>query len=208
MSVLLFATRLVASHGPVASAAHEILRQIWVFSNQAFTSLDIATQSLVAYFSGQNDKAAAAAVFRRTLTLATSVAILLTLLLLLGRTWLPSVFTKDTAVIAQVSMIMPLIAVLMPVDAASSVMDGVLLGSQEAAWLSRTMFFTSSVAAISLFACKKFHLGIWAIWAAIKILSVGRLVGNSWRLWSSESPLGNHLHQEKESSLKHSESSA
>lgn len=30
-------------------AAHEILRQIWVFSNQSFTALDIATQSLVAF---------------------------------------------------------------------------------------------------------------------------------------------------------------
>jgi Na+-driven multidrug efflux pump len=38
---------------------------------------------------------------------------------------------------------MPLIAVFMPLDAAASVMDGVLLGSQEAGWMSRTMAVTS-----------------------------------------------------------------
>lgn len=193
MSVVLFATQFVASFGPVASAAHEILRQIWVFSNQAFTSLDIATQSLVAYCLGRDDRASAAAVFKRTVVLAIGVAFLLTIALMIGRTALPSIFTKDAAVIGQVSIVMPLIAMLMPVDATSSVMDGVLLGSQEAAWLSRTMFLTSLVAALGLMICKSFNLGLLAIWASIKMLSVGRLIGNSWRLWSRQSPLGNHL---------------
>ena len=40
----MWATRLIAGFGAVGLAAHEILRQIWVFSNQAYTSLDIATQ--------------------------------------------------------------------------------------------------------------------------------------------------------------------
>lgn len=35
--------------------------------------------------------------------------------------------------------VLPLIALFMPLDAAASVMDGVLLGSQEAGWLGKTV---------------------------------------------------------------------
>jgi Na+-driven multidrug efflux pump len=196
MSVLLFATQLIAGFGAVSMAAHEILRQIWVFSNQAFTSLDIATQSLVAFFLGRGDRASAAGVFRRTLTLATSVAVLVTLGLLLGQQTLPAIFSRDAAVIEQVAALMPLIAVFMPLDAAASVMDGVLLGSQEASWLSKTMMVTSGVAAVGLLTCQRFGFQILAVWATIKLLTVGRLIGNAWRLWSPDGPLGQHLHNE------------
>ena len=45
MLMLLWSTKLIAGFGAVALAAHEILRQVWVLSNQAFTCLDIATQA-------------------------------------------------------------------------------------------------------------------------------------------------------------------
>lgn len=190
MSMLMWATKLIAGFGAVSLAAHEILRQIWVFSNQAFTCLDIATQSLIAYYLGRNDKASAAAVFRRTLTLTLVAAVVIFGALMASRGALPGIFTRDSAVIMQCAAVIPLIAAFMPLDAAASVMDGVLLGSQEAAWMSRTMIVTAACCAVGLTIGQRAGWGLLATWCVIKFLTVGRLIGNAWRIWSPDSPLG------------------
>ena len=190
MSTLMWATKTIAGFGAVSLAAHEILRQIWVFSNQAFTCLDIATQSLIAFYLGRNDKRSAANVFRRTLTLTLIAAVVIMTGLLCAGGTLPGIFTQDKAVIVKACAVLPLIAVFMPLDAAASVMDGVLLGSQEAAWMSRTMIATAAVCATGLTLGQRAGWGLLATWAVIKFLTVGRLIGNSWRIWSAESPLG------------------
>jgi hypothetical protein len=33
------------------------------------------------------------------------------------------------------------------------------------------------------------HWGLLPVWAVIKLLTVGRLIGNAWRLRSAQSPL-------------------
>lgn len=44
---------MVTSLGAVTMAAHEILRQVWIISIQAFMALDICAQSMVASYLGQ-----------------------------------------------------------------------------------------------------------------------------------------------------------
>ena len=53
MVVIVTATSMVTSLGAVTMAAHEILRQVWIISIQAFMALDICAQSMVASFLGQ-----------------------------------------------------------------------------------------------------------------------------------------------------------
>lgn len=193
MAILMWATKLITGVGAVALAAHEILRQIWVFSNQTFTSLDIATQSLVAFYLGKGDRKSAADICQRTLALCLVTGVVIAATLLATRDMLPTIFTGDAAVIAKATFVLPLIAAFMPLDAAASVMDGVLLGTQDAGWMSRTMIGASSICAVGLLICQKEGLGLFATWCVIKLLTVGRLIGNSWRLWSRESPLGEYL---------------
>ena len=199
MSTLMFATKLAASLGAAALAAHEIIRQIWVVSNQAFTSLDIATQSLVAYYVGRGDKDSAREVFNRTsaLTLVAGIMVMSVLLYCTGS--LPAIFTSDPAVIAIVASCIPLIAVYMPMDGLASVLDGVLLGSQQVGALSKVMACTSVVCATALVLqsnLPQITVSIVTIWAAIKILTLGRLIGNARRVFSrTHSPLyGDGMH--------------
>jgi Na+-driven multidrug efflux pump len=65
--------------------------------------------------------------------------------------------------------VLPLIAAFMPLDAAASVMDGVLLGSQEAGWLSKTMAITAGVCGIGLLFCQRQGWPLITIWAVIKV---------------------------------------
>ena len=44
---------MVTGLGAITMAAHEILRQVWIISIQAFMALDITAQSLVASYLGQ-----------------------------------------------------------------------------------------------------------------------------------------------------------
>ena len=53
MSVITYATSMVATLGPVTIASNEIMRQIYILCLQSFTALDIATQAMVATFLGK-----------------------------------------------------------------------------------------------------------------------------------------------------------
>lgn len=186
MSTLMFATKMAAGLGAATLAAHEIIRQIWVVSNQAFTSLDIATQSLVAFYLGKGDKKSASQVFLRTSALTLCAGILITSVLLVCRHALPAMFTSDPAVMALVASCIPLIAIYMPMDGMASVLDGFLMGSEQTGALSKVMAVTSFVCASALILqnmLPNVTVTILTIWAAIKVLTIGRLIGNSYSVF-------------------------
>jgi len=182
----MFATKMAAGLGAAALAAHEIIRQIWVVSNQAFTSLDIATQSLVAFYLGKGDKVSASQVFLRTSALTIFAGVVIMTLLLICRHALPSLFTSDPAVMALVASCIPLIAIYMPMDGMASVLDGFLMGSEQTGALSKVMAVTSFACASALIlqnTLPNVTVTILTIWAAIKVLTVGRLIGNSYSVF-------------------------
>ena len=55
------------------------------------------------------------------------------------------------------------------------------------------MMATSVACTVGLLACQRLAAPITAIWFVIKFLTIGRLVGNSYRLWSKDGPLGSEL---------------
>ena len=80
---------------------------------------------------------------------------------------------------------LPLIAAFMPLDAAASVMDGVLLGSQEAGWISKTMAFTAAACATGLLLSQRMGWPLLTIWFVIKVRAGGpargRAGGGAWQ---------------------------
>ena len=187
MSTLIFATKMAAGLGAAGLAAHEIIRQIWVVSNQAFTSLDIATQSLVAFYKGKGDRQSAGRVFLRTNALTVFVSVIIMGSLVAGRNSLPALFTQDPAVKAVVASVIPLIAIYMPMDGMASVLDGFLMGSERTGALSKVMACTSMMCALALVVqtleCWPMTVTVLSVWAAIKILTIGRLIGNGYAVF-------------------------
>ena len=47
----------------------------------------------------------------------------------------------------------------------------------------QTMIFTTAFCAAGLLLCQRMSWPLLAVWAAIKLLTVGRLLGNSWFLF-------------------------
>jgi hypothetical protein len=75
--------------------------------------------------------------------------------------------------------VLPLIAAFMPLDAAASVTDGVLLGSQEAGWMSRTMVVTAGACYAGLLLSQRMGWPLVTIWFVIKVRQA------DWRRWES-----------------------
>ena len=190
MGVIFLGTSMVSAAGAVSLAAHEVLRQLYVVSVQAFSALDVATQSLVASFVGSGDSRSAREVLVRALTMAVAVGGAVGVALALAAESLPAAFTADPAVAAAAAAVIPLVAAFLPVDAAAAVLDGGLLGASDTAWVARSTLAVSAVCLAALLGARAVGAGLFGVWAALKTLSTGRAVAAALRYSMADGPLG------------------
>jgi len=178
---LTVATALAARVGTTDVAAHEVAFAIWSFLALALDALAIAGQAMVGRFLGAGDVGTAREVGRRMLALGTLGGVAVGLLLLAVRPWLPEVFTDDPAVVALAGFLLLLVALLQPVNGAVFVLDGLLIGAGDLAFLARAMVGAAIATAPVAIAVAVLDLGIGWVWAAIAVLMVSRLAALSWR---------------------------
>lgn len=190
MGVIFLGTSMVSAAGAVSLAAHEVLRQLYVVSVQAFSALDVATQSLVANYIGSGSVRSAREVLARALAVAVAVGGAVGLALALAAGTLPAAFTRDPAVAAAAAAVVPLVAAFMPVDAAAAVLDGALLGASDTAWVARSTLAVSAVCLAALLGARAAGAGLFGVWAALKTLSTGRTVAAAVRFSQADGPLG------------------
>lgn len=198
MSVILVGTRHVAALGAATTAAHEVMRQLYIASVQVFSALDVACQSLVATYVGGGDPASARAVIARGLQVGVAAGAAVGLCLAAASAWLPSLFTSDAAVAAAAGAVMPVMAAFMPVDAAAAVLEGGLLGASETAWVARCTILVSAACLAALLGARAAGGGLLGVWLSFKTLSVGRALAAGLRYADPGSPLGRDAGKKKE----------
>jgi len=182
MGTYVFATSLISSLGAVTMAASEIMRQVFILSVQAFTALDISSQALVASYLGKGDRVMARDVLFRTLQLGVAVGLLIGVAIYFARHKLPHLFSSDPRVQSIAARALPLLAVFMPIDAIAAVMDGGLLGASETDWVARASIVISLACLIGLFFAKRaFPTSLLALWGAMKLMTIGRVISGSIR---------------------------
>ncbi|CAL5221413.1 g3599 [Coccomyxa viridis] len=194
MGVILYATTLVSRMGAATLAAHEIMRQVFIFSIQLFSALDVTAQSLVGLHLGKKQNGVARAVLLRILQIALGLSFFLMGGLYLGRSFVPRVFTQDPAVIAIAERVFPILAAFIPFDAAAAAMDGGLLGASETSYASRATLCVAFAVWCLLQVLPRNLPGLAGIWLSLKGLSVGRTLAATYRLTSSKSPLSKQPH--------------
>jgi len=178
---LTVATALAARIGTTDVAAHEVAFAIWSFLALALDALAIAGQAMVGRFLGAGDVATARDVGRRMLALGTVGGAAVGALVLLTRPWLPDLFSDDPSVLALATFLLVLVAVLQPVNGAVFVLDGLLIGAGDLAFLARAMVGAALATAPVAIAVAVLDLGIGWVWGAIAVLMLTRLVALSWR---------------------------
>jgi Na+-driven multidrug efflux pump len=183
------ATSLVAQLGAIPLAAHEILRQCYLFSIVSFDIFSIAAQALVARCLGRGAFEEARGVSSRLFQLATGAGIFVGASLWLLRDQVALAFTKEAAVSSAVLSCFPILVAFLPLDALVMSVDGVLLASQQMAFVARSMIVASALCLIALHASQAHAPGLISIWLSLKLLTIGRLIMGSRKLASRESPL-------------------
>jgi putative MATE family efflux protein len=172
------ATAVAARFGTVPLAAHQIAFQVWSFLALTMDAIAIAAQAMIGHMLGAGRVADARAASQRMLTWGVITGIGLAVILSVARFGLAPLFTNDPSVRALAEQLLLLVAAMQPLNAAVFVLDGVLIGAGDVAFLAGAMGAATVVlflpaAAIVLHA----RAGVLWLWAAIVLLMLGRLAG-------------------------------
>ena len=189
---LLLTTRAATQIGPEAGAAHQAIRQFWIFANLFLDAFAVTAQSLVGYFMGSRQVEHARKVAYLACVWSLAAGILLSLAMLFGRSLAVDLFVPQSAL----ALFIPawlVAAAAQPISALSFATDGIHWGTGDFHYLSIVVAMATGLGAIALyFSDVSQPGGFTRIWLAIAIwISVRGLLG-ILRIWPGigKAPLG------------------
>ena len=156
--------------------AHQVAFEIWSFLALGLDALAIAGQAMTGHFLGADDVDAARAAGRRLLEWGLLGGIVVAVLIVVLRPWLPHLFSDDPAVTGLIAFLLWWVAVLQPVNAVVFVLDGVLIGAGDQRFLAWAMVAAFVAFAVVAVAVLVLGLGIGWLWGALTVLMTARLV--------------------------------
>lgn len=176
---------VAARFGAAALAAHQVVLQLWTFLALVLDSLAIAAQSLVGAALGAGDTGHAKRVAWRVTGFSLAAAVALAVVLAIGSSVLPSLFTGDRAVLDAIGVPWWFLVAQLPVAGVVFALDGVLVGAGDAAFM-RTATVVSAVAGFLplTWLSLVFGWGLAGIWAGLSAFIGLRLVFGLWRALS------------------------
>ena len=169
-------TAVAARIGTVDVGAHEVAFAIWSFLALALDAVAIAGQAMIGRFLGADDTATARDVGRRMLELGVGGGTVAAAVVLATRTFVPEIFSDDPAVVSLATFLLLFVAVLQPVNGAVFVLDGLLIGAGDMAFLARAMVAAAALTVPAAIAVGVLDLGIGWVWGAITLLMLARLL--------------------------------
>lgn len=173
----LSAGAVAARFGAAAVAAHQVVLQLWSFLALVLDSLAIAAQQLVGAALGAGVPAQARAVAVRVTAFSTAAAAALAVLLAVGASVLPALFTTDPAVRAAIGVPWWFMVAQLPVAGVVFALDGVLIGAGDAKFMRTATLISALVGFLPLiWLSLVFGWGLAGIWAGLSTFLVLRLV--------------------------------
>lgn len=173
-SLTLF-TAIAARIGAVEVGAHEVAFAVWSLLALALDAIAIAGQAMIGRFLGADDIATARDVGRRMLQLGVASGVLVGAVVILTRPFVPDVFSRDQDVVSLAGFLLLFVAFLQPVNGAVFVLDGLLIGAGDMAFLAKAMVGAAlAVVPLAVYVSVA-GLGIGWVWGAITVLMLARL---------------------------------
>lgn len=177
LAAFLTAGAVLARVGPDSLAAHQVAFQLFILLALVLDALAIAAQVLVGQALGASDELAAIAIARRMCSWGLAAGTVLGLLLLLGSSVLPQLFSGDQAVLDRCAELWPLFALAMPVGAVVFALDGILLGAGDVRYLAAAMVIAALCVFLPiLLLTLHFGWGVRGVWWGIVALMAARLL--------------------------------
>ncbi|RFS86927.1 MATE family efflux transporter [Actinomadura spongiicola] len=185
--VLLVGTSIAARMGDEEIAAYQVGFQVWTLLAFALDAIAIAGQAITGRYLGASDVPGTRAVTRRMVWWGVGCGVVFGLAILAVRPWLPGLFTTDGGVRDLLLASLLLVALQQPVAGVVFVLDGILIGAGDGAYLAVTSLLATIVflpAAIVLHRADTGLIGLWAaigLWMLTRMLTLGlRARGDRW----------------------------
>ncbi|HEX5143842.1 MAG TPA: MATE family efflux transporter [Mycobacterium sp.] len=171
------AAAVASRFGAAAVAAHQVVLQLWSFLALVLDSLAIAAQSLVGAALGAGRPAHARSVAARVTVFSTAAAVVLSVILAVGASVLPALFTHDRAVLDTIGVPWWFLVAQLPIAGIVFALDGVLLGAGDAAFMRNATLASAVLGFLPLvWLSLAFGWGLAGIWAGLSTFIVLRLV--------------------------------
>jgi MATE family multidrug resistance protein len=177
-------TRFAAEFGTAALAAHQVAWQLWLFLALLLDSLAIAAQALVARCLGAGDPDYVRHLGRRLNLWGVMLGTVFAAAFLLLDNSLPRIFTQDPAVLAAIGTIFGLLALMQIPNAILFVLDGLLIGASDFAFLRNAMLALGVFGIVTTWIGATIGGSLLGVWIGISVFMMGRLVVMSVR-WQS-----------------------
>jgi putative MATE family efflux protein len=181
LAAFLTTTAVASRIGDVQVAAHQIAWQLWYFLALALDAIAIAGQAIVGRYLGAGDAQAARASTRRMLAWGGAVGVVAAALVLAAQPALVAAFTDDAAVRDELRAVLWAVALMQPIAAVVFVLDGILIGAGESRYLALAMAAASAAFLPFALLVLATGAGLLALWGALYVFIVGRLVGMAYR---------------------------
>jgi putative MATE family efflux protein len=180
------ATSIASRIGDAQVAAHQIAFQLWLLLALCLDAIAIAGQAIVGRALGAGDADLTRATSRRMLQWGVMAGLVLGLLVLAGDPLLALVFTRDTAVRAELRPVLVAVALMQPLGGAVFVLDGILIGAGDVRYLALAM----AGATLCFVPCALLVLatgaGLIALWSTLFVFMFARLYGMGRRYRGNE----------------------
>jgi putative MATE family efflux protein len=181
----LSAAAVASRFGVAAVASHQLVLQLWNFVSLLLDSFAIAAQALVGAALGARAVPAAWRVTRRIVAWSLGVSIILAAAFAAGNAVLPKIFTSDAEVLAAVATPWWFFVAMLPIAGIVFALDGVLLGSADAAFLRTSTSLSALVGFLPLiWLSLAFDWGLAGIWTGLVAFMGLRLITAGWRVRS------------------------
>jgi putative MATE family efflux protein len=180
------ATSIASRIGDAQVAAHQIAFQLWLLLALCLDAIAIAGQAIVGRALGAGNADLTRATSRRMLQWGVMAGLVLGLLVLAGDPLLALVFTRDTAVRAELRPVLVAVALMQPLGGAVFVLDGILIGAGDVRYLALAM----AGATLCFVPCALLVLatgaGLIALWSTLFVFMFARLYGMGRRYRGNE----------------------
>ena len=180
---LLLTTRAATKIGTEAGAAHQAVRQVWMFTALFLDAFAITGQSLIGYFLGSGDTSETRRVARIVCqwSIGTGVALAVAMVLttdLVGRLLVPE---QARAIFVTAWMVA---AVTQPINALSFATDGIHWGTGDYRYLRNVMLLASAIGALTIYWIDETAVGaLTLVWIATGLWILIRAGLGVWRIW-------------------------
>ncbi|WP_374246686.1 MATE family efflux transporter [Gordonia sp. ABSL49_1] len=181
----LSAAAVAARFGVAQVAAHQLVLQLWEFMSLFLDSLAIAAQALVGAALGAGSVRAAGSVARRVTVVSLVAAGLAAGVFAAGASIIPRVFTSDAAILDAIGVPWWFFVAMLPIAGVVFALDGVLLGSGDAAFLRTATLAGALLGFLPLiWLSLVFDWGLAGIWSGLVVFMLVRLATVVWRIRS------------------------